>query len=173
MRTFIQLIPFLVAFFGAFSDEFATEARGQATLAQLTVPDDEMAAANALQEWITKRGFECELRSDTVVLTHQRVLINLYPITSEDELDRLQVATFYFPKDEYRGTEEFRQLAHRLNVEQNMLRVFVDDEGDLAIVGNMTFVDTFEAKEYDYYLDLYSAVIKRYILTEDSLKYLQ
>ena len=135
--------------------------------------DDTVNCGYAIHKWLTARGFESKLANNVVLYTHNGILTNLFPIATEDEIDRVQVAAFYYPKDEYRKSPELEQLATMLMKNQNMLRVFVDNEGDLAITGNITYVNTLSAKEFDGYLNLFAAVVRKYILTEESLKFLK
>lgn len=145
----------------------------EVNLTKVALPSDRLEAADILEKWLQGRGFECSQTEHTVVYTHQRVVTNLLPITTDEELDRLQVATFYKPKDEFRDSPKLHELAMKLNKAQNMLRVLIDDDGDLACYGNITFVDELSAKEFDLYVSLFSTVIKAHVLTEEALEILQ
>lgn len=79
----------------------------------------------------------------------------------------------FFPKDEFKGGKELAELAAARNRDQNFLKVYVDAEGKYVIQGNLTFYDELTAHEFDAFLNLYAGVLRKFILTQDALKYLK
>ncbi|MBV8078617.1 MAG: hypothetical protein JO284_19575, partial [Planctomycetaceae bacterium] len=79
----------------------------------------------------------------------------------------------YSPKKEYKGSKEFEQLAVKLNRSQNFLQVYVDDNGDLEAVSNLTFYDELSARVFDSFVDDFTEAVKKYVLTDEALKMLQ
>ena len=53
------------------------------------------------------------------------------------------------------------------------MQVKVDEEGDLTITSSLTYVDALSARAFDYFVDLYTQVLARYILTEEAVKMLK
>lgn len=145
---------------------------GGTNLTRTILPDEQPAASATLKAWLEARGIECQQKNQTVVV-RRGLLLNITPITSNGGLDRLLVMSFYFCKDEHKKSPELRQLAEKHNRAQNLLRVFCDDDGDLAAGSSLTFCDELTAKEFDSFLDLYVAVVRRWVLTEETLKYLK
>jgi hypothetical protein len=143
---------------------------------RLAVPDDDTAAAKAIEEWLDSRAIDSELKDlpkSTVVLTWEGVVFNVHPHVAKKELDRLVVEAVFAPKDEFKGGKELAELAAEQNRDQNFLKVYVDGEGKYVIQGNLTFYDELTAHEFDAFLNLYAGVLKRFVLTKDALKYLK
>ncbi len=142
-------------------------------LTQLTLSDSKEEAVQELKQWLDARGFESELRGDVLVMRRGGVLMNVVPIVYANDLDRLRIASFYHPQDEFKNTADLFELAGKLNTAQNFVQVFIDGDGDLAAAGNMTFYDTFSAREFDAYVELFAAVVRDHILTEEAVKMLK
>jgi hypothetical protein len=92
-------------------------------LRHVAVPDNQATAAHTLCDWLCARGFDCQLNKNTLFF-RRGLLINVLPIVSKGELDRLRVTVLYVPKDEFKGSAE---LAHIVS----------------GCVGSATFVHTF------------------------------
>ena len=148
-------------------------AEGREDLTRVVVPDNKEAALLVLKEWLGKRGFEVEARVGLLVMKRERILMNLIPIVEEGGLDLIRVSNVYSPKKEYKGSKEFEQLAVKLNRSQNFLQVYVDDDGNLEAVSNLTFYDELSARVFDSFEDLFIEVVKKYVLTDEALKMLQ
>ena len=142
-------------------------------LSKVLVPDDKQAAQLAIKEWLIARGMEVDDRQGNLVMMRAGVLMNLIPIPTAGEIDRIRVSVLFFPKDEFKGTKAFEDLTVKLNKSQNFFQVMVSDEGNLAAAGNITFVDELPAKVFDAYIDAFAQIVKRYVLTEDALKMLK
>jgi hypothetical protein len=50
--------------------------------------------------------------------------------------------------------------------------VFVNDDGDLAVGGNLTFYDVLSARLFDTYVDAFAQVVTRLVLTEEAVNML-
>lgn len=142
-------------------------------LTRVAVPDEKEAALKAVAEWLQARGIDVETRAAVLVIRKGGVIMNLTPIVHKQELDRLRVSTFYYPKDEFKGTKELEQLAAKLNRAQNFLQVYIDGDGDLSAASNMTFYDELTARHFDAFLDAHAQIVKRWVLTDEALKMLK
>ncbi|MBV8229942.1 MAG: hypothetical protein JO329_08165 [Planctomycetaceae bacterium] len=148
-------------------------AEGREDLTRVVVPDDEEAALLVLKEWLGKRGFEVEAPKGSLVMKRERISMSLVPIVENGGLDLIRVNAGYSPKKEYKGSKEFEQLAVKLNRSQHFLQVYVDDDGNLEAVSNLTFYDELSARVFDSFEDLFIEVVKKYVLTDEALKMLQ
>jgi hypothetical protein len=83
------------------------------------------------------------------------------------------IGAYYNPADEFRDKPEFFALVAKANAAQNLLQVFVDGDGDVAIGSSLTFVDEFSAKEFDAFADLFVEVVKTYVLTDELVEMLK
>ncbi len=134
---------------------------------------DEATATTQLRDWLQARGFDCEISGDYVLYRTQNVLTNILPILTDNGIDRLLVNVYYNPKDEFKGSDELVDLATKLTVAQNVFRVFVDGDGDLAASTQMTFYEEFSSREFDTFMELTASAIKSHILVDESLRYLK
>jgi hypothetical protein len=141
-------------------------------LTKVVIPDEATAARKTLKDWMTKRGFEVEERDGCLVTRRGGMLMSITPAVYERDLDRLTIVVFYHAKDEFKGKPEFVELVAKLNDSQTFLKVFVDKDGDLAILGNLTFCDDLSARYFDTYVDNYAQAIREFVLTDEALKML-
>ena len=139
----------------------------------MTVPDEPPAAIKAVQEWLDARGFDTELRGEIILFRKDGILYNIRPVVGPKQLDRLLVSCMYFPKDEKEKSKELEDVAKAENKAQNFLRVFIEEDGKFATSSSITFYDELTAHEFDSFLDLYAAVLRKFILTPDALKLLK
>lgn len=142
-------------------------------LSKVTIPDDRAAAVTALKEWLVARGIDVEERQGAIILKRAGLMMNVQPIPTVGEIDRVRVSAFFFPKDEFRGKKEFEDLGVKLNRSQNFLQVFIADDGNLGTGGSITFVDELSAKVFDAYVDAFVQIVKRFVLTEEALTMLK
>lgn len=150
----------------------APAAAASTDLSRVRLPDDDDAAMQALLEWLTARGMEATTKNGTVIY-RRGLLLNITPLMSNGEIDRLLFRVYYNPDDKFRGKPEFFEMAAGINAAQNALQVFVDGDGDLAVGGSLTFVDVVEAREFDYYASFIVDLIKQYVLTEKVVEMLK
>lgn len=163
----------LLAILAASVATAATFSDDTKNVTRVTIPDDKEAALQVLQEWLAARGIEVEARKGVLLMRRGGVLQNLIPLVYKGELDRIRVIAFYSAKPEFKGTKELEQLAVKLNRTQNLLQVFVDDEGDLAAGSNLTFYDELTAREFDAFADLFAQIVKGHVLSEEARKMLK
>ena len=142
-------------------------------LSKITLADDDKQTAAQLLDWLESRGFDASMVNGVLVYRTKGTPLNLTALQGSGELDRVVFLSFYSPKDEVKGKPEFYQLAQKLNGVQNFMQVKVDEDGDLTITASLTYVDELSAREFDYFVDLYTQVLVRYILTEDAVKMLK
>jgi len=95
------------------------------------------------------------------------LLLNITPLSGEGGIDRLMFRAYYNPAEAFLGKPELLALVTKANAAQNLLQVFIDRDGDVAIGSNLTFVDEFSAKEFDAFADLFVEVVKTYVLTDE------
>ena len=141
-------------------------------LSRVKLSDDDEAAMQGLLDWLTARGMEASIKGGTVVY-RRGLLLNITPLMSNGEIDRLLFRVYYNPEDKFRGKPEFFEMAAGINAAQNALQVFVDGDGDLAVGGSLTFVDVVEAREFDYYASFFVDLIKEYVLKEKVVEMLK
>jgi hypothetical protein len=137
-----------------------------ADLSRLRVSENDDIAVQELHRWLTARGMEASVNGGTVVY-RRGLLLNITPLSGEGGVDRLMFRAYYNPADEFRDKPEFTALVAKANAAQNLLQVFVDGDGDVAIGSSLTFVDEFSAKEFDAFADLFVEVVKSYVLTDE------
>ncbi len=148
-------------------------AEDRQNLSRVILPDDKEAALKALKEWLDARGIDVERHKDVLVIRKAGVLMNILPLVSAHELDRLRVTALFYPKDEFKKTNEMEQLAAKLNRSQNFMQVFVDGDGNLVFSSNLTFYDEITARHFDAFVDAYAQILKKYGLTQEALKMLK
>lgn len=143
-------------------------------LSHVTIPDDQAQAAKALHDWLEARGIDCQVRSDNIVqLSKDGITINVLPLVTRKELDRLRVFVMYVPKKEYQGSKELEQLVAKQNTAQNFFQVFLDTKGRFVAASNLTFYDDLSSRLFDSFMDAYVVVLRRFILTPEALKLLK
>ncbi|MGH8261956.1 MAG: YbjN domain-containing protein [Steroidobacterales bacterium] len=142
-------------------------------LSRIALADDDKQATAQLFDWLQSRGFDASMVNGVLVYRTKGTPLNLTALQGSGELDRIVVLSFYSPKDEARGKPGFYELAQKLNAVQNFMQVQVDEEGDLTITASLTCVDELSAREFDYFVDLYTQVLARYILTDEAVKMLK
>jgi hypothetical protein len=138
-------------------------------LSKVTLADDDKQATSQLLDWLESRGFDASMVNGVLVYRTKGTPLNLTALQGAGELDRIVFLSFYSPKDEARGKPAFVELARKLNAAQNFMQVKVDEEGDLTITASLTYVDEITAREFDYFVDLYTQVLVRYVLTEEAV----
>ncbi len=148
----------------------ATEGRD---LSRVVIPDRQEDALRVLKEWLGARGLKVEAHKGFLVLRRGGVPINLMPVVGKGELDWVRAYAIYSPRDKYKGTKEFEQLAAKLNRAQNLLKVFVSEQGDLVVASNLTFYDELTARVFDAFVEAFVQVVKRHVLTDEARKMLQ
>jgi hypothetical protein len=148
-------------------------AQDRQNLNRVTIPDENGPALKVLKNWLEARGFEIEARKDLLLMRRGGVLMNLIPIVTKGELDRIRVLALYSPKADYKGSKEFEELAVKINRSQNFMQVYVDGEGNLAASGNLTFYDELTARLFDAYVDAFAQIVKKYLLIEEALTLLK
>lgn len=142
-------------------------------LSRITLADDDKQATAQLLDWLESRGFDASMVNGVLVYRTKGTPLNLTALQGSGELDRIVFLSFYSPTDEARGKPEFYELAQKLNAAQNFLQVKVDEDGDLTITASLTYVDELSAREFDYFVDLYTQVVARYIITDEAVKMLK
>jgi len=142
-------------------------------LSKLALSDDDKVATSQLLEWLQARGFDASMINNVLVYRTKGMPLNLTALQGSGELDRIVFLSYYSPTEEAKGKPEFFELARKLNSSQNFMQVKVDEDGDLTITASLTYVDEISAREFDYFVDLFTAVMSRYILTDEALKLLQ
>ncbi|HZF17203.1 MAG TPA: YbjN domain-containing protein [Steroidobacteraceae bacterium] len=142
-------------------------------LSKVVLSDDDKVATSQLLEWLQARSFDASMVSNVLVYRTKGVPLNITALQGSGELDRIVFLSYYSPTPEAKGKPEFVELARKLNSSQNFMQVKVDEDGDLAITASLTYVDEISAREFDYFVDLFTAVMSRYILTDEALKMLQ
>jgi hypothetical protein len=142
-------------------------------LTRVVIPDKQEDALRVLKDWLGARGLEVEDHKGFLVLRRGGVPINLIPIVSKGELDWIRAYAIYSPQDKYKGSKEFEQLAAKLNRAQNLLKVFVSEQGDLVVASNLTFYDELTARVFDAFVEAFVQVVKRHILTDEARKMLK
>ncbi len=150
----------------------APAAAASTDLSRVQLSDDDAAAMQGLLEWLNARGMEATTKNGTVIY-RRGLLLNITPLMSNGEIDRLLFRVYYNPEEKFRGKPEFFEMAAGLNAAQNALQVFVDGDGDLAVGGSLTFVDVVEAREFDYYASFFVDLIKEYVLKEKVVEMLK
>ena len=150
----------------------AAPAAAPADLSRVALSDDDAVAVQQLQAWLVARGMESSISGSSIVY-RRGLLLNITPLMSNGEIDRLLFRAYYNPTDALKGKPEFAAMASSINAAQNALQVFVDGDGDLAIGGSMTFVDVVEAKEFDYYANFFVDIVKAYVLKDDVVEMLK
>jgi hypothetical protein len=141
-------------------------------LSRITLADDNKKASTQVFDWLKARGFDTSIVNGVIVYRTKGVPLNITVLQGKAELDRLVFLLAYTPKDEFTGKPELRELAGKLNNRQNLMQVKVNDDGELCLTASLTFVDELSAREFDYFVDLYTAVVGEYILTEEALRML-
>ena len=139
----------------------------------LDVPDDQQSAAMAVQTWLDSRGIDAELKGKAIILSKENMKVAILPLVFTKQLDRLLFETEFIAKEGFQGSKELAEAVAKANVSQNFVKVALDKDGDLLIQSNMTFYDNFTAHEFDAFLQLFSDVTRRNVLTPDMLKYLK
>jgi putative sensory transduction regulator len=142
-------------------------------LSKIKVSDDDKTATSQLLGWLNARGFDASMVNGVLVYRTKGIPLNLTALQGTGELDRIVFLSFYSPKEEFKGKPEFVELARKLNNAQNFMQVKVDDDGDLSVTASLTYVDELSAREFDYFVDLFTAVVRQYILTDEAVKMLQ
>lgn len=137
-----------------------------ADLSRLRVSEDDDVAVQELHRWLTARGMEATVNGGSVVY-RRGLLLNITPLSGEGGVDRLMFRAYYNPAEEFLNKPELVALVAKANAAQNLLQVFIDRDGDVAIGSNLTFVDEFSAKEFDAFADLFVEVVKTYVLTDE------
>jgi hypothetical protein len=137
-----------------------------ADLSRLRVSEDDDGAVQELHRWLTARGMEATVNGGSVVY-RRGLLLNITPLSGEGGVDRLMFRAYYNPAEAFLGKPELLALVAKANAAQNLLQVFIDRDGDVAIGSNLTFVDEFSAKEFDAFADLFVEVVKTYVLTDE------
>lgn len=137
-----------------------------ADLSRLRVSEDDDVAVQELHRWLTARGMEATVNGGSVVY-RRGLLLNITPLSGEGGVDRLMFRAYYNPAEAFLGKPELLALVAKANAAQNLLQVFIDRDGDVAIGSNLTFVDEFSAKEFDAFADLFVEVVKTYVLTDE------
>jgi hypothetical protein len=148
-------------------------AEDRPNLSRVVVPDDSKEALKVLKEWLDARGLDVERHKDYLVMRKGGVLMNLTPLVYAHDLDRLRVTALFYPKDEFKKSNEMEQLAAKLNRSQNFMQVFVDNDGILVFGSNLTFYDELTARHFDAFVDAFAQIVKKYGLTEEALKMLK
>ena len=148
-------------------------AEGRRDLTRVVVPDKQEDALRVLKEWLGARRLEVEAHKGLLVLRRGGVPINLLPVVNKGELDWIRAYAIYSPQDKYKGSKEFEQLAAKLNRSQNLLKVFVSEQGDLVVAGNLTFYDELTARVFDAFVEAFVQVVKRHVLTDEARKMLK
>ena len=137
-----------------------------ADLSRLRVSEDDDVAVQELHRWLTARGMEATVNGGSVVY-RRGLLLNITPLSGEGGVDRLMFRAYYNPAEQFLNKPELFALVTKANAAQNLLQVFIDRDGDVAIGSNLTFVDEFSAKEFDAFADLFVEVVKTYVLTDE------
>jgi hypothetical protein len=137
-----------------------------ADLSRLRVSEDDEVAVQELHGWLTARGMEATINGASVVY-RRGLLLNITPLSGEGGVDRLMFRAYYNPAEQFLNKPELLALVAKANAAQNLLQVFIDRDGDVAIGSNITFVDEFSAKEFDAFADLFVEVVKTYVLTDE------
>lgn len=135
-------------------------------LSRLRLSEDDDVAVRELHHWLTSRGMEASINGASVVY-RRGLLLNITPLSGQGGVDRLMFRAYYNPADDFRDKPELAALAGKANAAQNLVQVFIDGDGDVAIGSSLTFVDEFAAKEFDAFADLFIEVVKTYVLTDE------
>jgi hypothetical protein len=147
----------------------AAEPRAAAPVTDLSrarLSEDDEVAVQELHRWLTARGMEATVNGGSVVY-RRGLLLNITPLSGEGGVDRLMFRAYYNPAEQFLNKPELLALVAKANAAQNLLQVFIDRDGDVAIGSNLTFVDEFSAKEFDAFADLFVEVVKTYVMTDE------
>ena len=101
--------------------------------------DNGYALGQTSDEWFTMSV------SDTTYIFQPKCL--------EQGLDRLVVRIYWGVKDDYKGTDDIKNLVARLNADMNIGQFSLDEDGDLVYISSLTYTDRLELEEVQQYLD--------------------
>jgi hypothetical protein len=121
----------------------------------LTGEDDEVGAAK-LAAFLRESGMEVlQQQKGFVKVNYKGMIIFMLPkiYASPTRVDRIVITRFFAPKDEIRGKPEMRELAAMLNDKLNVAQFRIDNDGDLAVTGAMTFMDELSLELIEGYLN--------------------
>jgi hypothetical protein len=109
----------------------------------LTGEDDEIGAQKLAAFLRENRYDVLQQQKGFVKLQYKGMVLFLLPkiYASPARVDRIVVTRFFGPKDEMRGKPEMRELAAMLNDKLNVAQFRIDNDGDLAVTGAITFMD--------------------------------
>jgi hypothetical protein len=88
------------------------QANDSMDLRHVRVPDDQVAAADTLCDWLCARGYDCQRNKNTLFF-RRGLVINVLPLVYKGELDRLRVTALYVPKDEFKGSAELAHIVEK------------------------------------------------------------
>ena len=106
--------------------------------------EDDEGAAVKLAVFLRENGWEVvQQEKGFVKVQYQGTIAFLLPkiYAAPTRVDRVVITRFFGPKDEYRGKPEMRELAAMLNDKLNVAQFRIDNDGDLAVTGSITFMD--------------------------------
>lgn len=123
-------------------------------------------ASRALAAHLRQRGVAVTEQPDGVLRLEQRLTWMCQPRLAERGLDRLVCYLFFRINDQYRGSADLQHLAMTLNRRYNFGGFYVDTDGDLCFLTQLTFVDTIEGVELDAFLDYLAEVVDTLVQQE-------
>lgn len=139
-----------------------------------TTSDDEVAARK-LADLLEYNGVSIRKRGDDWI----GVEINdtnfvLQPKMSNEGIDRIVAQVYLGIEDEYRNSQEVKEMVWKLNQNFNVAQFYLDSDGDLVMLMPITFVDRINLKEIKYSLEFMSKSILKVVLhAPEALNYLQ
>lgn len=159
----------LVAIFGLM---FTTIVSSQASL--MLPGSDDQYAVKRLYEWISNRGETISIsKSGNYLIYKDDFTISIYPRTSEEGLDRLIIYSYFSAADSYRGTEILLNAINKLNNNWNIGSFYMDEDGDLSVRTQITFVDYLDFIELKQFFKWFNKAIYNTLTSETIKNYLK
>lgn len=115
---------------------------------------DDQQATREISNFLKENGYTLGQSSDEwFTMSVSETTYIFQPKCLEQGLDRLVVRIYWGVKDEYKGTEDVKNLVARLNADMNIGQFSLDEDNDLVYISSLTYTDRLELEEVQQYLD--------------------
>ncbi len=140
---FLSSLLLIATAFGAFAADSIT-----------MTGEDDAKAGKKLGAWMAANDFDATtLDSGTVKVKGSVITMMLSPNLTKDGLDRILVTAFFGVSDESKeDMPALSEMVMGLNAASNMACFSLDNDKDLVVQSQITFVDTLEHDELSKFL---------------------
>jgi len=127
--------------------------------------EDDAKGGKRLGSWMAANDFEAEtLESGSVKVKGKVLTMVISPNLTKDSLDRLLVTAFLTVTDEAKEDDEaLNAMVMALNAESNIGCFSLDNDKDLVLQSQITFIDVIEKDELEKFLNWFDTTAFVYL----------